>query len=349
MNYEMFHSYSKVFRYDEVRIIGKDLCVDGEWIHIVGMTRKEEQAYLCILEQQPALEVHPVWKKDATNRESMLESAEEPEACALHINRIMIGENTFELQGGTGGNIAQQAEQAQAYLFFGQMLENGWSIPEESYFYQLDWNCIGLVELRLVNTYEKLPELIGEIRQLILGPSVRRHIIQMPVRLEQGKNNQLHFTIEEAGEEIICYINQVRMIEPLVEEQSRFEDAQYREKALQHVTESEFEKMRDTLLEALEADCPRGMGYFTVEYECTKENFSAQFYAAADLECIPKPKQGGTSMLMMGGNSTGQEMGPHGYRSRCRVIPYAVPVDTNALDAELFMMIEMIPEKVVVF
>lgn len=345
----MFCNYSGVFRYEEVKIIGKDLCVDGRWIHIVSMGRREGNAYLCILEQQPALEEQPAWKPNATNRESMLETVKEPDASALHINKIMIGENTFELQGGIGGNIAQQAEMAQAYIFFQQMIENGWSVSEESIFYQLDWKRMGLVELRLMDSSKKLPELTGEIRKMTFGPASRNHIIQMPVRLERGKTNQLQFTLQEGGEEIICYIDQVGMIEPLIEEQRRFEDTQYREKALQRITIEEFDKIKKTALETLEADCPRGMGYFTVEYECTDENLSAQFYAVADLNRISEPRQGGTSMLMMGGRSTGSETGPHGYRSRCRVIQYAVPVDTNVLDAELFMMIELIPGKEVVF
>lgn len=344
MNYDMFHTYMNVFRFDEVKVIGKDICVDGQWIHIACMGRKKEEAYFCILEQQPALEEQPVWKVDQTRRESLLESAKESVGCAFHIKEITLGENTFELQGGSAGNIAQQAEKVQAYLFFQQMIENGWRVSEESCFYQLDWNHIGLVELRLRDSCEKLPELTGEITQLTLGPSYKSYIIQRPVKLEQGKTNELQFVLEENGEEVICYINRVCMMEPLAEERKHFDDVQYQETALQYVTKEEFEKMRKTTLEAIEADCPSGMGYFTIEYECTKENLSAQFYAVADLDHIPVPGPDGTAMIMMGGRPE-SETGPHGYRNHCHVVQYAVPVDTSVMETELFTVMETIPER----
>lgn len=340
MNYEMFQTYMKVFRFDEVRIIGKDICIDDEWIHIVGMGRKKEGSYLYILDRQPPSEGNFVWRPDQTNRESMLASEDRHAV----ISKIKIGEETYELQGSVIGNLAQQAETAEAYFFFQQMIENGWRIPEDSYFYHLEWNCIGLEELRLKDTYEKLPELSGEIRQLTFGPSSRNYIVQVPVCLEKGKINQLSFSLGEYGEEVVCYINQVNILEPFIEEQKRFEDVQYQERALQHITAEEFEKMKKMALEAIEADCPAGMGYFTVEYECTKEELSAQFFAVSYLDSFPEYKKGGTSMVMMGGKPE-QETGPHGYRSRCAVIQYAVPVETKVLDAELFMLIETIREK----
>ena len=129
-----------------------------------------------------------------------------------------------------------------------------------------------------------------------------------------------------------------------MEEQRRFDDVQYQERALQHVTREEFEEMKKMALTSIEAECPAGMGYFIVEYECTRENLSAQFFATTDLDRIPEPKNGATSMLMMGGRPD-QETGPHGLRNCCAVVQYAVPVETKALDAELFMMMETIPEK----
>ena len=48
MNYEMFQNYSRVFRFDKVKIIGKEVCFDGEWIHIVCMGQKEDGTYICI-------------------------------------------------------------------------------------------------------------------------------------------------------------------------------------------------------------------------------------------------------------------------------------------------------------
>lgn len=342
MNYELFQSYQKAFYFDEVKIIGKDVCLDGEWIHVVGMGRKAEGAFLYILEQQPSLEENPVWTPDRTNRERLLGTLGEYDGKALHVNKIRIGQDDFELQGGSCGNLAQR-EFAESYFFFQQMMENGWGISEDSCFYQLGWNCMGLAELRVKDSNEELPELSGEIAQLTIGHTSKRHIVQMPVKLERGKTNQLQISLEN-GETATCYINKVGMMEPLAEEREGFADVAYQEKMLQHVTREQFEEIKKKTLSMIEADCPEGMGYFTVEYECTKERFSAQIYAAEDLEQIPEPTVGSAAVFMVN-RKPEQETGPHGLRSRCAVIQYAVPAGTKSLDAELVMMLEMVPEK----
>lgn len=348
MNYDIFHSYMEAFRFEEVSIIGKDIFIDGEPIHIVGMGRKREGAFLYLLERQLPLEEQPVWQSDQTMRESMLESAKTNDGNALHIDKIKIGEDLYEFQGGNSGNLAQM-EFAEAYFFFQQMMDKGWSLSEDSRFYRLEWKCMELVALHLKdsdlkNSGQRLPVLTGKIERVTLGPAHKSYVIQRPVRLERGKTSQMSLFLEEGQEEIVCYINQVNIMEPLMEEQKRFADVQYQERALQHVTREEFEEMKRTTLALIEADCPRGMGYFTVEYECTKENFSAQFYPVTYLDHVPEPKAGGTAMLMMGGRPE-QETGPHGFRNRCAVIQCAVPIATEVLDAELFMMNEVIPER----
>ncbi len=357
MNYDIFQTYRKAFRLEEIKVIGRDVSLDGTYIHIVGMGCRQkcdnEGTFLYVLEEQSLQGEHIVCRANQTKRQFMLESAavNRNNGKALHISEIEIGGEHFELQGGSMGNLSQ-AEFAEAYFFFQQMIENGWSIPEESPFYRLDWNCIGLAELRLSESGEKLPELTGAVSQLTLWPTSRDYIVQVPVRLERGKTAELRFVLEEDGEEIVCYINQVKLLEPLKEEQKKFNDAQYQERILQHVSAEEFETMKKTALDSIKAQCPAGMGYFTVEYECTKDNFSAQFYAAEELDCIREPAKttviggssGPTSVILMGGKSNpDQETGPHGMRSRCAMIQHAVPVGTEILEAELFMMIEMIP------
>ncbi len=79
---------------------------------------------------------------------------------------------------------------------------------------------------------------------MTLGSTSRQYAVQIPVTLERGKTAELRFSLEEGGEEIICYINQVGMSQPLQEQQERFQDAQYQEMALQHLSIEEFEKMK---------------------------------------------------------------------------------------------------------
>lgn len=357
LNYEVFQTYLKIFRFDEVKVIGKDVMLGDVCIHIVGMGLRKESCnkgpYLYILEEQPPQEEHTVRRQDQTKREFMLESgrADQNYGKALRIKQIQIGETCYTFQGGSMGNL-MQADFVQAYLLFQQMTEAGWCIPETSPFYEMDWKRIGLAELRLSGVYDRLPELAGEIRRVKLGTASRQYAVQMPMQLEQGKTAELRFSLEEGGEEIVCYINQVGMSQPLLEQQERFEDAKYREMALQYQTIEEFEKMKKSVMDALEEQCPAGMGYFTVEYECTREGLSAQFYTVAELDSVPEPAKthiiggstGVTTIMMMGGKPE-QEIGPHGLRSRTTVVQTVVPVETQTLAAELFLVIETIPEK----
>lgn len=338
----MFQGYQKAYHFDEVKIIGKDVCLDDVWIHIVGMGRKTEGTYLYILEEQPPWEENQEWKPGRTNRERMLDRKSEYNGKALHINKIMIGQDMFELQGGSLGSLAQQ-ESVEGYFFFQQMMENGWRIPEGSWFYQLDWGRMGLAQLRLADSYETLPEFSGEVMQLTVSVTSRTHIVQIPVKLERGKTDELDFSLED-GQKVTCYINKVSMMEALKETREQFEDKDYQEKALQYVTKEQFEEMRAESLRMIESECPDGMGYFVVEYECTKDNFNAQFYDAKDLDSVPQPKEGTASVFMMS-NKPAQETGPHGLRSRSATIQYAVPVGTGVMDAELFMLLETVPQK----
>ena len=361
MNYNAFQTYLEIFRLDEVKVIGKDVMLDDVCIHIVGMGLRKEchnkGAFLYILEEQPLQEKYTSSRNIQTKRESMLESGrtDQKSGGSLYIRQIKIGETCYSFQGGSVGGL-MQADFVQAYLLFQQMMEKGWRIPQTSPYYEMDWNHIGLSELRLNGIYDKLPELTGEIGQLTLGSTSRQYAVQIPVTLERGKTAELRFSLEEGGEEIICYINQVGMSQPLQEQQERFQDAQYQEMALQHLSIEEFEKMKKSVLDALEEQCPAGMGYFTVEYECTKEGFSAHFDTAEELDRISAPVEtqiiggstGVTTIMMMGGKPE-QETGPHGLRNRSTVVQAVVPVETQTLAAELFLMIETIPEKVYCF
>lgn len=341
MNYETFKGYREAFFLDELKVIGKDVSLDGAQVHFAGMGRKGQQAFFYFLEQQPSLEEQADWRSERTNRESMLESEQADGKSAIHISKVKIGDCAFEMQGGSCGALAQ-GNQLEAHFFFSQMMDAGWEIPEDSPFYSLDWSCIQLAALELQGTYDKLPELAGNM-EFTVGFTSRSHILQIPVELKRGQAGELHFMLE-SGEEVEGYVNQVDLSEPLKEEKEKFADRQYQERILEHCSQEEFEDMKQTVFKTLEADCPEGMGYFTVEYECTRENFSLQFYAAEYLDSIPEVKESCTSMIMFGGKSE-QETGPHGPRNRIAVIQYAVPVETQTLQAELFMAMETVGER----
>lgn len=179
MNYETFQGYREAFLFDEIKVIGKDVCLNGVWTHFAGIGRKGTRAFFYFLEQQPPLEERADWRPGRTNRESMLEA--------------------------------------------------GWSIPKDSPFYSLDWDCMGLAALELQRGYEKLPELAGPM-EFTVSPGCKEHVLQIPVNLVRGGRNELRFSLEEKVEDeerITCYVNQVDVMEPLARERERFDDPAY--------------------------------------------------------------------------------------------------------------------------
>ena len=64
------------------------------------------------------------------------------------------------------------------------------------------------------------------------------------------------------------------------------------------MTAEELEKQKEDFFRNLEQDCPRGMCYLGIEYECTLEG-SLAFYDRAFLESEPRISQGSASVMMM--------------------------------------------------
>lgn len=340
MDYKTFQEYREIYRFDEAKIIGKDICTDDGWIHIVSLTRRDHKAYLCVLEQQDWPDEMPCGERGMTHRESMLRHARENGGAALGIKQVKIGADEFQMQSGSCGNLGQQ-ENIEAFIFFQQMMTEGWSLSEESPFYSLSWNRMGLAELELADEYEKLPELRGEI-SFTARTAHRTHVLELPVRLERGGAGQQSFLIEGKGE-VLCHINRVDVINPREDVMKTFDSPQYREMVLQHWTLEEFEERRKSILEMVEAECPEGMGYFAVEYECTADELSVQIYAAELLDSVPEPKDHTSALFLH--TKPEKETGPHGLRSRCVIVQHPVPLETEVLDAELFTVVETFPEK----
>ena len=50
MNFKHFERLLTKASYDEVKVIGRDVKLDGQYAHIVGMTLKDRQAFVYVLE-----------------------------------------------------------------------------------------------------------------------------------------------------------------------------------------------------------------------------------------------------------------------------------------------------------
>lgn len=366
MNFDRFQKLYQIAQYEEIKVIGKDINIDNKPLHIIAMAKQHQgQMYLYTLEEAAPIAGLGRDYREKTNRESMVSSADRDRERFFNIAKIKVGSDEIEMQGARSG-VIMQGDYEDTFLFLMKMAEQGWKIPEQSHFYKMDWKQVALT-VHDVATKEKVQQLsemkskgltvpdmvappenlsdFGEETkmEITLAKTCKNQLLQIPVKLEIGAAKQIPFT-DDNGEQATCYINEVKLEDVLEEAEEHFTDSAYREKMLQYCTEREFEEHRDSILRTIKEDCPEGMCYISITYECTSE-VSLQFYAKEYLDTIPEPKNHCSSLVFLWNSEQGE--GPHGLKNRFCMIQHAVPRDTKYIDAELFMAIRTIPEKTI--
>ncbi|MCM1134922.1 MAG: hypothetical protein NC400_05030 [Clostridium sp.] len=153
-----------------------------------------------------------------------------------------------------------------------------------------------------------------------------------------GKEAEIPFTLAD-GRKGICYINRVYPMDVWRDNEERFKDPRY----LEIVTEEELEKQKEEFFAALAEDCPKGMCYLGIEYECTLEG-NLVFYDKAFLDALPKENKGSARVLMML-LKPDEPWGKHGLRQHGCVIQKPVPPDICRIEAELFSFVELLEEE----
>ncbi len=335
MNFKRFQTIVQENDYDEVKVIGMDVEIDGAFMHIIAMTKSQKDSRIYILEETtPLFELGDYAEK--TPRESMKGSQQEEHS---FIKTIQVHECEITVKGEHSGPIIQ-GDYEETFLFLVKMAKQGWSISETSPFYQREWEHLGLRVMDVELSVDYLPDFDGPI-EITMAMTFKKQLLEMPVKLEIGTAQEIIF-VDDVGQEVLCYLNNSMLVDVLKKEKARFDDPDYRTKILQHCTQEELENMRQSVLETLERDCPEGMCYITIEYECAK-NVSLQFYVKQYLDTIVQPSNQCTALFMR--TRPDQENGPHGLKNRSVMIQYAVPKSTKQIDVELFMAMWPVPER----
>lgn len=337
MNFNIFNHYYKESNYDEIKVIGKEIQKEGKPYHIIGMTLKDGNARLYVLELTTPLSEMEPWR-EKTPRESLKESMESDRnhSFFMHIREFRDGDTVYETAGAASGAI-EQGDFAEAYMLFSRMYEAGWSISKESAFWEMPWENISVTNIELHEEYEKLPEW-GEDMEALIYPVPANVAIEKPITLECGKTKEINFSLK-SGKKTICYINKVELMDVWADQEKKFAEDSYREKMLRHMSEQEFEQMKEQFWKVLEEHCPRGKHFMAIEYECS-EDVSLNFYEKEYLDTVPKPREGSASAMFMRVKPD-REIGTHGYKLRGAVIQKPLNGDEKMLEAELFSYSEI--------
>ena len=90
--------------WEERLVIGRDVQTEGRFCHIVGMTRRGEEAVLYILEQETLPEFdQEAWERNkATNRSQLKQPNRQP----MFLKGIQVGEQKLTVRSATSGVLA---------------------------------------------------------------------------------------------------------------------------------------------------------------------------------------------------------------------------------------------------
>lgn len=332
--------------FDEMISLGITVEREGKIYHIAGMARCQNQAEIYIIEKNEHEPAPYADRRNAhyNNRAGM--KIVPAQSYFSQVSAIRIGTTnsetesiTLETESACGEPFALSADYNwEKVLLFDKMQKNGWSLPEGNVFSTMDWKDIWITTLTFRTELPKLPDWEGEEIYVRFGRRSQDFLVEKPVCLTVGQETELSFTLED-GRSGICYINKVYPMDIWKDNEEKFQDPRY----LEIMTKEELEKHKEEFFRGLEEDCPRGMCYLGIEYECTLEG-SLVFYDRDFLEGQPKEHKGSARAMMIL-LKPDEAIGKHGLKQRGCVIQTPITPDRKQMEAELFRFMEMLPER----
>ena len=160
MNFKHFDRLLMEASYDEVKVIGRDVELDGHYAHIIGMTLKDKHAFvyaLELVEHSDAVEEIFQSVTDKTHRQQMKDSYENERNIAfLRVREFHSNGKAYEVAGASS-SITENYNMAEHMLFYLMMRDHGWKISEDSLLYTADWECLQMSVIELRDEMEELP------------------------------------------------------------------------------------------------------------------------------------------------------------------------------------------------
>lgn len=343
MNFKHFDKLLRKATYDEVKIIGKDVVLDGHYGHIIGMTLKDKQVFvyaLELMEHSDSEEEDFQTLTEKTHRQQMKGSYEnEKDTVFLRVREFCSNGKVYAV-AGANSSMTENYNMAEHMLFYIMMREHGWKISEESPLYTSGWERLQMSVIELRDEMEELPDW-GMDLEVVKDSYPKTELLEVPVMLTCGEQPVITFRLAD-GTQAECYINKICLQDVWAELEQRFEDEEYRNRVLEHMSMEEFQKMKEQCEEALLADCPRGMCYMLVEYECSRD-VVLNFYATSYLDSKPRVHSGSATALLLMHRPDTKE-GTHGLKLRGQVIQTPIEPKAASLEAELFSYTEIIKQ-----
>lgn len=343
MNFKYFDRLLTEAAYDDIKVIGKDAELDGNSVHIIGMTLKDEKAYVYGLELKKTSDEEEDCiqaGRDQTRRQEFKDNcANESDIAFMRIREFHSNGKIYETAGASS-SLIEKHNMAETMLLFLSMREKGWKVPEDSPFYEPFWECLYLTVVELRDEVEALPDWDKNL-EIVVDHHSKTVILEIPCMLTCSEAPVIPFCLAD-GTQAECYINKVCPEDIWADHERRFADPEYIKRMSAYVSEQELQEMKAHVEEALIRVCPRGKCFMLVEYECSAD-VSVNFYAASYLNSKPQVQEGSATSLLMT-HRPDAENGTHGLKLRGCIIQTPVERDAVSLDAELFSYTELVKQ-----
>lgn len=333
---------SEVQDWEEIQVIGCDVGQDGARSHIVGMIRQGDQAKLYVLEDaEPSggkgedLSEKSASEERRTNRDSF--SHIDEHNYFDWVTAISVGNEEFSVESAGAASLGIP-DNIRNWLLIGEMMKAGWSLAEDHPFWQRDWDRILLKEIVFQTPVSALPDWGGNEVRIRHGEMWEHDLLEIPVHLVVGQKQEVPFVLKD-GRTGNCYINAVYTIDVWAEHEKQFADPRYRTL----MTEEELARHKEAFYKGLAQECPRGMCYLGVEYECTLDG-NLTFYDSAWLDEEPAVHSGSVTIRMMI-LKPDEPTGPHGLPMRGCAIQTPLDPAVKELSAELLYYTQKLPER----
>lgn len=326
MQFSWLEGVSK--KWKEILVIGRTMERDGKRYHIIGMTLEEEAKIYLI---EPYEEQKRRNRKKKCTQRMLAKEQETTSLSYLHCQEFMIGNKKLRTQGGCGG--ALLPESYREIKLFLDMMDAGWEIPE--WLKDEEWDRLQFITLEIAHL-KRLPQYSPDMPITIKhGPVFEKHLLHRAksMTLEVGKPFPFQFTAHD-GEKVRCYINNVMLIDVWEDAREHFDDMKYWE----HFTEEQLQEAKSHYYEALRQNCPKGMCYLGIEYECSR-NIDLKFYSKEFLDSYPETHNGSAAFLVML-LKPDKKTGSHGLPLKGAVIDVPFSPGTTAVPIELLFYME---------
>lgn len=338
MNFEALKE--EVGQIKEIKPIGRTFNVDGVICHVMGMILQEggvlqllilkyDDDYREKAEQAELDGINDVYDKPVTNRiEESGERKFEPVEHFFGAEKVSLGELEFTpSKSGSSVCCVCSTSQWRNVTLFTRFLLCGWN-PSGIDTQNMDY--MYLTSLTFDGEYSSIPDFEVSVPiRFSMRPTVDWRLVEKPMMLKVGGdyNEKLHFTDKKTGQQHWMQINRVFLYDIWSEFEKLFADHRVKE----HLSEEELAQWKAELEANLADDCPKGMYYLAVDYEC-EDDISIQFYSKHWLGEVSKPKNYIIGIIV----DPEKSIGKLGMKLKTALIQEPVPPDTKVIEAELF-------------